>query len=414
MILLSLCSVLFSGTSVLPGDWPQYHGSSGDRNSREEISLKAWPESGPPALWKVDTETGFSSFTVSDQRAFTLVERDGLETIVALNIEDGEELWATPVGETTYDGGGDAGASDNKGGDGPRSTPSIDGELVYVFDGSLRLHCFDVKTGNPRWSRDVTEEFEGQELKWQNAASPLVEGDFVFVCGGGKDRAFLAFEKTTGELAWSTGEESMTHATPVAATIHGVRQIIFFVQSGLVSLDQKSGEELWRAEYRYQVSTAASPVVYEDTVYVSAGYGVGAGAYRINKTSSGMQAELLWQKRNDLMNHWSTPVCRDGFLYGMFSFKKYGEGPLCCVNIESGELAWSVPGFGPGNAIAVGETLVALSDAGELVLVELTPTKYTELSRAQVVEGKCWSSPSFAAGSLFVRSTEQGARIDLR
>ena len=114
------------------------------------------------------------------------------------------------------------------------------------------------------------------------------------------------------------------------------------------------------------------------------------------------------------MNHWSTPVAKDGYLYGMFSFKKYGKGPLCCVDIRTGETKWSVDGFGPGNCILVGGDLVALSDRGEVVLVEPNPERYGEIARADVLQGKCWSSPAFAEGELFVRSTKEAAKLRLQ
>ena len=117
--------------------------------------------------------------------------------------------------------------------------------------------------------------------------------------------------------------------------------------------------------------------------------------------------------RNRVQNHWSTPVCRDGYLYGMFSFKEYGDGPLKCVELATGEERWSADGFGPGNAILAGEHLVALSDAGEVVLVEATPETYRELARADLLDGKCWSSPALAGGALYVRGTQEGIRVDL-
>ena len=126
-----------------------------------------------------------------------------------------------------------------------------------------------------------------------------------------------------------------------------------------------------------------------------------------------LQAEGLWRERNSLMNHWSTPVCKDGFLYGMFSFKDYGDGPLQCVDLSTGEVRWSEAGFGAGNCILVGSDLVALGDAGQVVLVEAVPQEYRELARAQVLEGKCWSTPVFSEGQLYVRSTSQAARLDL-
>jgi outer membrane protein assembly factor BamB len=235
----------------------------------------------------------------------------------------------------------------------------------------------------------------------------------VLMAGGGEGQSLLAFHRETGELAWKTGDETMTHATPILATIHGQSMAIFLVQSGLVALNPSDGAELWRQAFDYATSTAASPVVSDDIVYVSAGYGVGSATFRVVKQGDDFGTELIWRKRNKLINHWSTPVCRDGYLYGMFSFKKYGEGPMQCVELSTGEIKWSADGFGPGNCILVGETLVALSDAGEVVLAEATPDAYREQARAKVLAGKCWSSPSFSRGQLYVRSTTEGVRLDL-
>lgn len=408
------CLMLAVAASPLAAQaWPQYHGPHHDRTARGSIELRDWAANGPPVRWKVSVKHGFSSFSVAGGRAFTLVERDGREACIALDADSGKEVWAAALGESKYDRGGVSGAPDNNGGDGPRSTPSCEGEFVYVFDAQLVLHCLRSSDGAHVWRKDLIADFGGRNIRWQNAASPLVVGGVVYVAGGGPGESLLAFDKTTGEVVWKDHDERITHATPIRAEIHGVEQIIFYVQKGLLSVAPDTGKLLWRIAYPYRVSSAASPVVDGDVVYCSAGYGVGAGAFRIKKTDDGFETELLWRRRNKLMNHWSTPVVKDGHLYGMFGFKKYGKGPLKCVDVRTGETAWSVDGFGPGNCILVGEDLVALSDKGEIVLIEARSDRYTELARADVLRGKCWSTPAFAAGQLYVRSTVEAARLDL-
>jgi outer membrane protein assembly factor BamB len=405
-------TLLFTPPSAGPDGWPQYNGSASDRTSPERVAVRSFAEQ-PPVAWRAKTSAGFSSFVVGDGRALTLVTRDGKETCLALDAESGKELWATPLSKVKYDGGGDAGTDDNKGGDGPRSTPSLAGERVFCLDASLVLWCLEAPTGKQVWKRDIVAEHAGRSITWQSAASPLIEGDFLYLAGGGPDQSLLAIEMRNGETRWKIGDERMTHATPIAATIHGVRQVIFFVQSGLIAVVPETGAELWRIPYDYRTSTAASPVVHGDIVYCSAGYGVGAGAFRIKKEGERFTHELLWRQRNKLMNHWSTPVAHDGHLYGMFSFKEYGKGPFACVELATGATRWSKEGFGPGNVILVGDVLVALSDQGEVVLADAEPEAYSELARADVLDGKCWSSPVWADGQLYVRSTSAAARLDL-
>ncbi|HEY2574027.1 MAG TPA: PQQ-binding-like beta-propeller repeat protein, partial [Verrucomicrobiaceae bacterium] len=186
------------------------------------------------------------------------------------------------------------------------------------------------------------------------------------------------------------------------------------------SVEPQNGKVLWRAPFDFSTSTASSPVVYQDIVYCSAGYGIGAGAFTISKEGNGFKATPLWRKKPEdkkddtLSNHWSTPVVKDGYLYGMFSFKKYGEGPLACVDIKTGDIKWSQAGYGPGQVILSGDTIIALSDKGEVVFVKADPAKYVELKREALISGKVWSYPVLAGDFLLARSTKEGGCWELK
>ncbi|MCA9248550.1 MAG: PQQ-binding-like beta-propeller repeat protein [Planctomycetales bacterium] len=404
------CFAMFSSTTLF-GDWPQYRGDLGDGESRETISNIDWNAQAPKILWNAPTPLGFSSFSISAGRAYTLIaeEADGkkVEKCLALDANTGKMLWSQPLGESDYGhDGGNSGASDNRGGDGPRSTPTTDGKHVFVYDAHLLLTCFDAANGRVVWRHDIVNEYSGRNIKWLNAISPLLHGEVVYVAGGGEGQSFLAFDKNDGALVWKSGDELITHATPRMALIDDVRQIIFFVQSGLVSVNAATGQEIWRTKFPFSVSTAASPVADGNRVYCSAGYGVGAGLFEANGKP---EAERVWFKPNELMNHWSTPVLHEGHLYGIFEFKKYGKAPLQCVDLATGEIKWSERGFGPGNCILVGDKLVVLSDAGDVVLVDAKANAYHELGRVQALKGKCWSTPAYSDGRIYVRSTEEAA-----
>lgn len=424
MKLFRLSAVLVSIAFVLPfavsqaADWPQYHGPNLNGISSETIKTP-WPATGPKVVWKVPTKDGFSSFAIAGGKVFTQVVRDienaPWEICVALDAATGKELWFTQLAAGRYDGAGNDGAKDNRGGDGPRSTPAVSNGMVYVFTPDLVLHGLDAKTGKKVWAKDLTKEFSARNIGWNNAASPVVDGNLVFVAGGGAGQSLLAFNKKTGEVAWKTLNEEITHSTPTVTTILGQRQVIFFVKSGLVSLATTDGKELWRFPFKFSTSSAISPVVSGDIVYCSAGYGVGGGACRIVKEGGQFVAKELWKTpgNNDVANHWSTPVCKDGYLYGMFSFKKYGSGPMKCVEIATGKIRWDQPGFGAGNVMLVGDKVLALADDGQVVIVATEPATYKELARFKAVDGKCWSTPAFSNGRIYVRSTTEGACLDV-
>ncbi len=286
---MGLVAGLMGALVTQAADWPQYLGPNQDDKTSEKIA-STWPAGGPRVVWKAPTTDGFSILAVSGGKAFTLMSRDvegaEREVCVAFDANTGKEVWAVPLGIAKYDGGGDTPARDHAtGGDGPRSTPTIDGGRVYALDGHLVLSCLDAAAGKTLWQKDLVKELGAKVVQWQNAASPVLDGDLIYLCCGAPDQSLLGLNKMDGSVAWKGESDPMTHASPVVATILGVRQVIFFTQKGLVSAEAKTGKVLWRYPFRYSVSTAASPVVSGDIVYCSAGYGVGSGAARSPRTA---------------------------------------------------------------------------------------------------------------------------------
>jgi outer membrane protein assembly factor BamB len=404
--------------STASANWPQYRGPHGDGSAPEKIS--AWSAAGPKVLWKVPSPNGFSSFAVGGGKAFTVEGRepDGVkqEVLVARDAATGKELWAQALAVANYGhDGGNAGTKDNKGGDGPRSTPTLAGRAVITMSAALGLQAFDAATGQPLWTRDLLKDNGGRNIQWQNAASPLLEDGLLYIAGGGPGESLLAIDPANGSVVAKAYDEKMTHSTPTAATIHGQRQIIYFLQSGLLAVEPKTLKELWRYTFPFRVSTAISPVVAGDIVYCSAGYGVGAGAVKITKSGAAWMAQELYRVTGDkeLANHWSTPVLKDGHMFGMFQFKAYGDGPVKCVEVATGKIKWEQPGFGPGNVVLLGDKVLALSDAGELVLFAADAAAYKELARTKILDGKCWTTPVISGGKVFARSTKEAICLDL-
>lgn len=418
----------YSSLSILPlililsaqaKDWPQYHGINSNRTTEEKIPNTDWDSKEPKKLWSAMTPTGFSSMILADGAAYTNIseEIDGIpsEVCISFDANTGETRWKANLDLWRVDnGGGNAGTRDNKGGDGPRTTPSYSDGKVYAYTSDMRLICLSAKDGEEVWSVEVIKSHKGRNIRWENASAPLIEGDLVIVQGGGPGQSFLAFDKSNGKIKWKSGDHLMTHATPIASDINQQRQILFFTQKGIVSINPKNGKELWMHKFPYKVSTAASAVVEDNIVYFAAGYGVGSTAIEIAADNSTKELWFL-EGNKPVTNHWSTPLVKDGYLYGMFGFKEYGDGPLKCVELKTGKVMWEKSGYGPAGVCLAGDVLVCLGDRGQVSLVEATPKEYNELSRMdRLVKGKCWSSPIFADGKILIRSTEEAACLNLK
>lgn len=399
---------LLCGLNLGATDWAQYRGPLVNGSTPEQIQTR-WPADGPKVVWKAPLGPSFGSFAVSGGKAFAFIQRSvggtDREVALALDAATGKELWAVPLGKATYD---------RQGGDGPRSTPTVDGKRVYFLGAYQILTCLDADTGKQIWQHDLVKEFDGKIIKWNNAASPLLEGDLIFVNAGGSGEALLAFNKTDGKVVWKGEDDAPTHSSPVPATIHGVRQVIFFTQKGLVSVVPQTGKVLWRFAYPFQVSTASSPIVWNNIVYCSAAYGVGAGACEIAKDGGKFTAKELWRTKGRLENHWTSPVCKDGYLYGIYGKGQQQGAPLKCVDIRTGEEKWSRDGFGGGGAtVLVGGNVLAQCDRGPLVLVAAKPDGYQEIARAELYGGKCWTMPVVSNGRLYARNTQEGFCLDV-
>lgn len=396
------------GQTGLATDWPQYRGANHDGTSSDRITTN-WDSAVTNAVWRAPAVNGFSSFAVSGGLAVTQVRRtvDGLqkEVCVAFNIANGLELWSTVIDNALYDAG--SGTDD-----GPRTTPSVDAQGIYVLSSYLKLFRLRPSDGTVVWQTNLLAGYGGTIISWQNGASPLLDSGLIFLNANCGSRTIMALRTADGGLVWRSQEsDAMTHATPVLATILGVRQLIFATQAALVALDPSSGKRLWYFPYpfQYAISLAISPVVYGDLVFISGANGMGSCAARVSFANETWSARQVWS--SPLATIWMTPVCLNGSLYGQFGSTT--AAALKCINLETGEERWSAAGFGRGGTVLVNNRLLALTEAGVLILIEPTPDAYVEIGRFQAVTGKCWNSPAVSDGRIYARSTSQAACYDL-
>jgi len=420
---------------ALATDWPQYRGPTLDGITPDPISVN-WPSNGPSVVWTNMTLTnGFSTFAVSQGRAFVLISRKDaggnlLEYCVGLDAATGASLWATPIGAELWDpaftGDGGAGTAPYYKGDGPRTTPSVSGSRVVSMSEQLNLVCMNAVNGSVVWSNNLFSAFGASSIAWDNAASPCVDNDLVFVNlnSSTNNQTLVAFRMADGSLAWSSQFERVTHTTPIVATIQGVRQVIFATQTGLVSLNPTTGALLWKYNYPFgqiYTSMGASPIVYSNIVYCSAAYFKGAAAVQVGLNNGAWSlTQLYYKTAANYRSIWMSPVCYQGYVYSLSGENStYLTAPLNCIELTTGELKWTTDNFGMGGLILVNTNLLILTEDGQLILADPNPNAYTERARYRAFQfsastpGKCWISPAYSNGRIYAHSTIGGICLDV-
>jgi len=395
----ALAALALAAAQGEKGDWPQYRGPQRAGISQETGLLKTWPETGPKALWRVPLGDGYSGISLAENRAFTMYSKDGAEFAAAFDAATGKELWKTRIDTARKDDFGD----------GPRSTPTVDGESVYAVGASGMVFALKAATGEKIWSKDLKAEFGSPVPQWGVATSPLVEGDLLLLdAGGGKDKSLAALDKKTGATRWTAHSDRSGYSSPLAVTIDGVRQVVTFGGSTLASVAAKDGKELWSLpwETSYDVNAAMPVFIPPDKIFVSSGYDKGGAVYRVKQEGEAFKTEEVW-KSNVLKNHFNSSVHYGGFLYG------FDDATLKCVDAGTGEEKWRQRGFKKGSLLIADGHLVILSEEGLLLLADATPEAYRETARFQVLEGRTWTMPSLAAGKLYLRNQKEMVALNL-
>lgn len=385
-------------------DWPQFLGPN--RNGTYSSSdIAPWSPGGPKVLWHKEVGQGFSGPVVSEGKLILFHRLADKETIECLDSKTGARIWLADY-PTHY--------QDDFGFDeGPRATPTVHDGKIYTFGAEGMLNCWELSNGKNVFHVDTRQQFTAAKGFFGMACSPLVEGNAVIEnIGGGQGAGIVAFDKSTGKLLWRATDDEASYSSPVAATLGGKRQILVFNRAGLVALDPGSGNVVfqfrWRSRIRESVN-AATPLVIIDQVFISATYGTGAALLRI--TDSGPQT--LWSGDNILSNHYSTSVYHDGFLYGFDGRQEMGQN-LRCVEFKTGKVRWSQDNFGAGTLMCAGDKLLVLTEKGELILADASPSAFKPLARAQILSFNSRAYPALAGGLYYARSKDKLVCVDLR
>lgn len=380
-------------------DWPQFRGPEQNGVSMEKGLLRTWPESGPKVLWKKPIGSGFSTVTVAGGALYTLAVEGENETAYRLRESDGEVVWRVPLGPVFPE----------MFGNGPRSTPAVDGDVVYVLSATGRLHALKTQDGARLWELDFVKELGSTIPNRGFAASPLVDGDLLIVeAGGTQGRAILGLDKKTGKIRWSALDGKAGYVTPLAVTLDGVRQYVFVrtIEGEIVAV-LPDGKVHWR--YPWKMGGIASPLFLPpNRIFASASEDIGAVLLEIGKGEDGKgTVREVWTNRL-MKNHFSSSLLIDGHIYG------FDNATLKCIVAATGEQKWVHRGYGKGSLIAADGLLYVLSDQGQLILAEASPAGFEEKGRIKVMEGKTWTSPVLSHGRLYLRDEDEMIVLDVR
>jgi outer membrane protein assembly factor BamB len=388
-------------------DWPQWRGPQRNGISQETGLLKQWPAEGPKLLWQThDIGDGFSTPSVVGNRLYLMSNR-GMENefVQALSTVDGTAVWTTRVGDVG-----------NPNQDPPyakaRSTPTVDGDVIYALGSDGDLVCLEARRGKIRWRKNLRKEFGGKPGEWAYAESPLVDGEAVIVTPGGEQATMVALNKKTGAAIWKSaipGGDSAEYTSAIVIEGGGYKQYVQYLNKGVVGVDAKTGQFLWR--YKEAVKGPAqyfSPIARNEYIYGGA-LAVGGGLIRLKADGGGVTAEQVYFERG-LPNGLGGAALVGDYLYGL----EMASQALVAMEFTTGKVKWKVDDFGRASVTYADGQLYFHDINGDVRLVEASPNAFREKGRftppaqpkykkvGKFTEG-AFAFPVIANGKLYIR-----------
>ncbi len=372
--------------AVHAADWPQWRGPERDGISKETGWNATWPEEGPKVLWKAEAGIGFSSFSVVGDRVYTTGFAKEEDTLYCFNAADGTVVWKhsypAELGDKYYEGGTSA-------------TPAVSGGQVFHVSRWGDAMCLDAGTGKVVWSKNLATETGAAIPDWGFAGSPLVRKDDVLFNIGLHG---LAVAKATGEVKWKSDPSSSGYSTPLPVP-GKPEEVIFSSTKFYTAVDAATGNKLWEYPWKTQYGVnAAEPVADGGFVFISSGYNKGCTLIKVEEG----KATKVWESKA-MRSMFNSCVLVDGHLYGPDG-NDGDNGALKCLDFKTGKVKWERKGFGVGGVTVADGKLIALSARGELMVAPVSPDQFEPTSSAQVLGGRCWTTPVLANGRIFCRN----------
>ena len=395
-------ATVFSIAVIQAADWPQWQGTDRTRISKETGLLKQWPASGPTVVWTAGgLGSGYGSMAVAGERIFVQGTRGGNSVLVALNRADGKEVWSKALGRS----------GDDDRGPGPRSTPTVDGDRIYVLteNGDLAAMKTD---GTALWQRNILKEFGGRQLQWLISESPLVDGAHLIVSPGGPGAGMVKLDKMTGKTVWQASELSdpAGYSSAIVADVQGVRTYLTFTAGAGVGVRASDGKLMFRYDRAAnRVANITTPVFFDNKVFFTSAYDTGAGLVSLSAQNGTVSASEVYFTR-EMKNHHGGVVLFDGYLYG------FDDSILTCIQFSTGKRMWRDRSVGKGSVTMADGDLYIQGENNTLALAAASSSGYQEKGRFSIPDKglPSWAHPVVSGGRLYVRNQDSLMAYDVR
>jgi outer membrane protein assembly factor BamB len=352
-------------------------------------------------LWRATgAGAGFSSFSSSHGRLFTLGARGNVEYVIAFDAASGKRLWEVANGQRFR----------NEMGDGPRSTPTVEGDRVYAFGGTGELACLDAASGKQFWSVNVVQKFGGNTPYWGYSESPLIVGDRIIINAGGQRASIVAINKQDGATLWQNHNDDAGYSSPVLLRTGSLQQVVFFTGQRAMAVDPRDGRLLWTyTRASNNTANIATPVVRGNRIFFSSDYGTGAALLEVKAAGNIASAQEVYFTR-DMRNHHASSVLVGDHLYG------FSSSILTALKFDTGEMAWRNRSVGKGSLIYADQRLYLYSEGGVVGLADASPTEYHERGRFSIPQTgpPTWSHPIITNGKLIIRDQDNVFAYDIK
>ncbi len=364
--------------------------------------MQQWPSSGPAQVWSIATlGAGYGSLAISGNSIFAQGAKDRQSVVYALNRADGSGLWSKALGR--------AGSNDR--GSGPRGTPTVDGDRLYILTEEGDLWCL-LTNGNEVWHRNILQEFSGRQIGWLLSESPLVDGGKVYVTPGGSRAGMVALDKMTGKTVWTSDQlsDEAGYSSPIAADVDGVRVVMTLTANAGVGVRASDGKLMWRfPAVANDTANVATPVFADKKVFYSSNYGTGAALLELAAQNGEVSARQVYFTR-EMQNHHGGVVLVDGYLYG------FHNSILVCMEFATGKTLWRHRSVGKGTLTYADGNLYLLSEDNVVGLAAASPSGYVEKGRFKIADQglPSWAHLVISDGKLYVRNQSMITAYDVK